>query len=144
MFIVFQIQPDTPGGGVSDVEHIPVGPEKPAQLNSSTVVEYAISYEERLFYNDLVASHNHRLYSDERVITTCTPLGVSNDSDAFHVQLKCRGGVADSAQLSESEAFTYAATSRISENTTRETELQNYPFGTDRKFNDERRSGTGS
>lgn len=137
MFIAFQIQPDMPGGGVSDVESIPVGPEKPTPLNSSNIVDYATTYEERLFYNDLVTSHNHRLYGDEKVITTCTPLEFSNDSGAFHVQLECRGGVANSSQLSELEAFTYSAVYRITENTTQQTELQNYPFGTDRKFNDE-------
>jgi len=143
MFIVFQIQPDTPGGGVSDVESVPVGPEKPTPLNASTVEEYATAYEERLFYNDLVASHNHRLYGDETVIT-CTPLGISNDSGSFQVQLACRGGVADSSQLSESEAFTYSATYRVTGNTTQQTELQKYPFGTDRKFNDERSSASGN
>ena len=144
LFIVFQTQPDTPGGGVSDVESYPVGPEKPTELNSSTVADYATTYEERLFYNDLVASHNHRLYGDEHVITTCTPLEVSNDSDAFRVQLDCRGGVADSSQLSESAAFTYSATYRITENTTRQTELRNYPFDTERKFDDERSQFTSS
>lgn len=138
MSVVFHIQPDTPGGGVSDVESYPIGPEKPTQLNSSAVADYATTYEERLFYNDLVASHNHRLYADEHVITSCTPLAVSNDSDAFHVRITCRGGVADSPRLSESAAFTYSATYRITETTTRQTELRAYPFGTERKFDDER------
>ncbi|OLZ39943.1 hypothetical protein A6E15_02635 [Natrinema saccharevitans] len=142
LFVAFQLQPDTPGGGVSDVESVPVGPEKPTPLNSSTVADYATTYEERLFYNDLVASHDHRLSGDERVTTACTPLEVANESDAFRVQLACRGGVADSSRLSESETFTYASTYRITENTTRQTELRGYPFGTDRGFNDERRSAS--
>ncbi|WP_255681650.1 hypothetical protein [Natrinema sp. SYSU A 869] len=137
MFTVFQIQPDTPGGGVSDVESYPVGPEKPTPLNSSNVVDYTTTYEERLFYNDLVASHNHRLHDDENVISNCTSLS-NGSTDKFHVQLECRGGVTDSSQLTESEEFTYSVTYRITNNTTQQTEFQNYPFGTDRTFNSER------
>ncbi|MFC6716863.1 hypothetical protein ACFQHN_04635 [Natrialbaceae archaeon GCM10025896] len=137
LFVVFQIQSETPGGGVTDVESHPTGPEKPTQLNSSSVADYATTYEERLFYNDLVASHNNTLAGDENVITTCTPRDVSNESDAFRVRLECRGGVSDSSQLPESEAYTYSVTYRITENTTRQTELRKYPFATDRRFNDE-------
>lgn len=132
-------QPDTPDEGVSDVESYPVAPEKPTPLNSSNVAGYTVTYEERLFYNDLLASHNHTVHDDENVITNCTSLSVSNDStDEFYVQLECRGGVTDSSQLTESEEFTYSVTYRIMNNTTQQTEIQNYPFEIDRKFNSER------
>lgn len=132
------IQPDTPDGDVWHVESYPVAPEKPTPLNSSNVADYAVTYEERLFYNDLLASHNHTLHDDENVISNCRSLSISNDStDEFHVQLECRGGVTDSSQT-ESEEFTYTVTYRITNNTTQQTELQNYPFETDRKFNSER------
>jgi hypothetical protein len=137
LFTVFQNQTDTP---VADVESYPIGPEKPAPLNSSTVIDYTTTYEERLFYNDLLASHNHRLHDDENMITTCTPVSVSNGStDGFHVQLECRGGVTDSSQPTESEEFTYSVTYQITDDTTQQTEIQNYPFETDRRFNDERK-----
>ncbi|PCR90962.1 hypothetical protein [Natrinema ejinorense] len=139
MGIVFQIQPDTPGEGVSNVESYPVGPEKPTPLNSSNGVDYTVTYEERLFYNDLLASNNHRLDDDDRVIANCTSISVSNGStDEFHAQLECRGGVTDASQLAASEEFTYSVTYRITDNTTQQTGLQNYPFGTDRTFNSER------
>jgi len=139
IFTVFQVQPDTPGEGVSNVESYPVGPEKPTPLNSSNVVSYTTTYEERLFYNDLVASHNHRLRDDENVIANCTSLSVSNGStDKYYVQLECRGGVTDSSQPTESEEFTYSVTYQITNDTTQQTEFQNYPFGTDRTFNSER------
>lgn len=138
LFIVFQIQSDTPGGGHSDVESYPVGPEKPPPLTSSNVVDYTVTYEERLFYNGLVERNNHSLYNDERVITNCTPLSASNDSTSeFHVQLECRGGVTDSSQLAESEGFTYSVTYRITNNTTQRIEFQNYPFDKDRHFDRE-------
>ncbi|QFU84350.1 hypothetical protein [Natronorubrum aibiense] len=139
MFTVFQIQPNTAGGSVSDAESYPVGPEKPTPLNSSNIVNYTTTYEERLFYNDLVASHNHSLHDDESVITNCTSLTVSNGStDKYYVQLECRGGVTDSSQPTESEEFTYSVTYQITNDTTQQTEFQNYPFGTDRTFNSER------
>lgn len=145
IFIVFQIQPDAPNEGVSDVESYPVGPEKPTPLHSSNVVDYTITYEERLFYNDLLASHNHSLNADERVIGNCTPISVVNAStNGFRVQLECRGGVTDSSQLSESEEFTYSATYRITNNTTQQIERQDYPFGTDRTFNNNRNDGSRS
>lgn len=137
LFTVFQNQTDMP---VADVESYPVGPEKPTPLNSSTVVDYTTTYEERLFYNDLLASHNHRLHADENVITNCTSVSVTNgDTDGHHVQLECRGGVTDSSQLMESEEFTYSVTYRITDETTQQIEIQNYPFEAERNFNDERR-----
>lgn len=139
LFTVFHGEPNAPNEDVAHVESYPVGPERPTPLTSSNVADYAGTYEERLFYNDLLASHNHRLEADERVIATCSPLSVSNGStDEFHVQLACRGGVTDSSQLSESEEFSYSVTYRITNDTTQQTEFQNYPFETDRTFNSER------
>ncbi|WP_226038769.1 hypothetical protein [Natrinema sp. DC36] len=137
LFLVFQIQPDTPGGN-SDFDSYPVGPEKPIPLNSSNVVDYTVTYEERLFYNDILEHNNNSLYDDEGVITNCTSISTSNDStDGFHVQLECRGGVTDSSQLAESEEFMYSVTYRVTTNTTQQTEFQNYPFDKDRQFNRE-------
>lgn len=123
------------------IESYPVGPEKPTPVDSSNVADYTVNYEERLFYNDLLASHNHSFETDESVITDCTPLSVSNTStDGFDVQLECRGGVTDSAELSASEESTYAVDYRVTNTTTRQTAFQNYPFETDRAFNNERES----
>jgi hypothetical protein len=141
LFPMVQSQPDGSGSDVSDVESYPVGPEKPTPVNSSTVVDYATTYEERLFFNDLIASHSHKLHDDEDVITNCTAASVTNGStDGFIVQLECRGGVTDSSQLPDSEEFTYTVTYRISTETTQQTGLQNYPFETNRTFNDLRSS----
>lgn len=145
LFVVFQAQPDTPNEDSMHIEAYPYGPEKPASLTPSNVVDYAVTYEERLFYNDLLASQNHSFDTDERVIADCTAISVSNDStDEFHVQLDCRGGVTDSSRLSDSDGFTYSATYRITENTTEQTGLRNYPFETDRRFNNERNYGNSS
>lgn len=143
--VAFHVGPDAPNGSVSDVESYPVGPEKPTPLNSSNVGDYTSTYEERLFYNDLLASRNHRLDADESVTATCTPLSVSNAStDEFRVQLACRGEVTDASQRSASAEFTYSTTYRVTTDTTRQTELQNYPFGTDRTFNNESDHGSSS
>lgn len=140
IFVVFPIGPHAPTRDTVHIEAYPVGPEKPTPLNSSNVGDYTAAYEERLFYNDLLASHDHSFETDERVIADCTPLSVSNaTSDGFDVQLECRGGVTDSSHLSESEEFTYSVIYRITATETRQTELQNYPFDTVRGFNDERK-----
>ncbi|WP_083860882.1 hypothetical protein [Natrialba asiatica] len=137
-FIVSHTGPDGEGNGDVDVESYPIGPEKPSPLNSSNVGSYAVTYEERLFYNDLLASRNHSFDADESVITDCTTTSVSNNStDEYRVRLECRGGITDSSQLSESEEHTYSAAYRITNETTQQTELQNYPFDTDRRFNTE-------
>ncbi|WP_339103871.1 hypothetical protein [Haloterrigena salinisoli] len=139
LITVFHGGPNATNEDVAHVESYPVGPERPTPLTSSNVADYAGTYEERLFYNDLLASQNHSLEADKRVIADCSPLSVSNAStDGFHVQLECRGEVTDSSQPSESEEFTYSATYRITNNTTKQTVLRNYPFGTDRAFNNER------
>lgn len=131
--------PNATNEDVAHVESYPVDPERPTPLTASNVADYAGTYEERLFYNDLLASQNHRLEADERVIANCTSISVSNASmDGFHVQLECQGGVTDSWQPSESEEFIYSATYRLTNDTTRQTELRKYPFGTDRAFNNER------
>ncbi|SFS77542.1 hypothetical protein SAMN04488556_2755 [Halostagnicola kamekurae] len=121
------------------IESYPVGPEKPTPIDSSSVGTYTSTYEERLFYNDLLASHDHSFESDERVIADCTSLSVSNASTgAFDVQLECRGGVTDSAELSASEESTYEVDYRVTNTTTRQTAFQDYPFETDRAFNNDR------
>ncbi|AHG00876.1 hypothetical protein HALLA_10575 [Halostagnicola larsenii XH-48] len=121
------------------IESYPAGPEKPTSVDSSNVADYTATYEERLFYNDLLASHDHSFESDESVIAECTPLSVSNAStDGFDVQLECRGGVTDSAELSASEESTYAVDYRVTNTATRQTAFQDYPFETDRTFNNER------
>ncbi|MDS0477985.1 hypothetical protein [Natrinema sp. 1APR25-10V2] len=147
IFIVFHVVPDGQTGGVH-IDSYPFGPEKPIPLNSSNVVDYTTEYEERLFYNDLLASRNYSFYSDERVIANCTAISVSNVStDEFRVGLACRGGIpvvespwSESGEYtySESEEFTYSVTYHITENTTQQTGFQNYPFETDREFNNER------
>ncbi|MFC6769363.1 hypothetical protein [Natrinema soli] len=147
VFILFHVVPDEQTGGVH-IDAYPYGPEKPIPLNSSNVVDYTVTYEERLFYNDLLASRNYSFYSEERVIANCTTISVSNVStDEFRVGLECRGGIpVDESPwtepgeytYSESEEFTYSVTYHITENTTQQTEFQNYPFGTDRGFGNER------
>ena len=75
------------------------------------------------------------------MIADCTSLSVSNAStDAFDVQFECRGGVTDSEELSASEEATYAVDYRVTNTTTRQTAFQEYPFETDRAFNNERES----
>jgi hypothetical protein len=135
----FQHVTDSQGGGV-DVEAYPIGPEKPTPLNSSTVEGYAVSYEERLFYNDLLASRGHHLAEDERVVANCRGTAVSKgDEGRFLVELACRGGLTDTANLPDSEAFNYSVTYRITGADTEQIDLRNYPFGNDRAFSDERR-----
>jgi hypothetical protein len=137
--VLFDIGSDGQDG--LEVEAYPVGPEKPSPLNASNVGEYALAYEERLLYNDLLASQQHSLGEDERVMANCTARTVSEvRTDVFRAHLKCEGGITDSSQLSESEQITYAATYQITENTTQQTELRGYPFDADRQFNNERRS----
>ncbi|WP_122089619.1 hypothetical protein [Halalkalicoccus subterraneus] len=139
LFIVSQPPPDTPNGETMHIESYPSGPEKPSPLNSSSAVNYTVTYEERLFYNDLLASNNHRFDSGERVVADCTNISVSNtDTDGFRVRLECGGGVTDASQLPESKEFTYSVTYRITEDATEQAELQKYPFETDRRFNNER------
>lgn len=148
VFILFHVVPDEQTGGDVDIDSYPSGPEKPIPLNSSNVVDYTGTYEERLFYNDLLVSRNHSFDSEERVIANCTAISVSNVStDEFRVGLECRGGIPvvesplsepGEYTYSESEEFTYSVTYHITENTTQQTELQNYPFGTDRGFANER------
>jgi hypothetical protein len=135
----FQIWPGASGGNDVHVEAYPVGPEKPTPLNSSNVGDYAVSYEQRLFYNDLLASQQHSVDSDERVIADCATTSVSAvKTGEFRVQVACRGGVADSSQLSTSEGYSYSAVYQITETETQQIKVQNYPFATEREFNDER------
>lgn len=135
LFIVFQIHLDTPNEDSEHIEAYPFGPEKPNPLNSSSVVDYTVTYEERLFYNDLLAKHGYSFDTNERVITNCTNISFSNtDTDEFRVRLECRGGVTDASQLPKSEEFTYSATYLVTDNVTKQTELQNYPFSSDREF----------
>jgi hypothetical protein len=116
-----------------------MGPEKPTPLNSSNVADYAVSYEQRLFYNDLLASQSHSVDSDEQVVANCTTTAVSKPgTDEFRVQLACRGGVADSSRLSSSKENSYSAVYQITETETKQVELQEYPLGTERGFSDER------
>lgn len=136
--VLFDIGSDGRDG--VEAEAYPVGPEKPSPLNASNVGEYALAYEERLLYNDLLASQQHSLGEDERVVTNCTARTVSEvRTDVFRVHLDCEGGIAEGSQLSESEQTTYAATYQITENTTQQTVLRGYPFDAERRFNDERR-----
>lgn len=140
VFTAFPVLSDEPNRQMH-VESYPVGPEKPTPVDSSNVADYTATYEERLFYNDLLANHDHNFESDESVIADCSPLSVSNAStDGFDIQLECRGGVTDSAELSASEESTYAVDYRVTNTTTRQTAFQNYPFETDRAFNNERES----
>ena len=144
VFVLFHVVPDDQTGGDVDIDSYPDGPEKPIPLNSSNVVDYTVTYEERLFYNDLLESRNHSFDSEERVIANCTAISVSNGSaDEFRVGLECRGGIpivdspwSESGEYtySESEEFTYSVAYRITNNTTQQTDIQNYPFGTDRGF----------
>lgn len=138
-FIVFHMGPDVWGGSDVDRDAYPAGPEKPTPLDLSNIVEYTVTYEERLFYNDLLTSRNQNFDADERVITNCSTISASNSgTDEFRVRLECRGGIDDTSQLSESEEFTYSVTYWITDKTTQRTEMHNYPFGTDRTFNNER------
>ncbi|PGF18135.1 hypothetical protein CP556_19875 [Natrinema sp. CBA1119] len=154
VFILFHVVPDEQTEGDVHIDAYPFGPEKPIPLNSSNVVDYTVTYEERLFYNDLLASRNHSFDFEERVIANCTAISVSNGStDEFRVGLECRGGIPivespwsepGEYTYSESEEFTYAVTYHITENTTQQTELRNYPFGTDRGFGNGRDPGNSS
>lgn len=148
IFILFHVVPDEQTGGDVHIDAYPEGPEKQIPLNSSNVVDYTTEYEERLFYNDLLASRNHSFDSEERVIANCTATSVSNVStDEFRVELECRGGIPvvespwsepGEYTYSESEEFTYSVTYHITNNTTEQTDIQNYPFETDRgKFANE-------
>ncbi|WP_254764330.1 hypothetical protein [Natrinema marinum] len=154
VFTLFHVVPDEQTEGDVHIDAYPDGPEKPIPLNSSNVVDYTVTYEERLFYNDLLASRNHSFDSEERVIADCTAVSVSNVStDEFRVALECRGGIPvvespwsepGEYSYSESEEFTYSATYHITESTTQQTELQNYPFGTDRGVGNEKYLGNSS
>src|SRR6056297_2568713 len=86
VFFVFNPAVDDQGGSGVDVEAYPVGPEKPSPLNASNVEGYAVSYEQRLFYNDLLASRGHHLAENERVVTNCHSTSLSNgDVGGFRV-----------------------------------------------------------
>lgn len=145
MFTGSLIGVDSSNGNGSDIESYPVGPEKPASLNSSNVMDYTVDHEERLLFNDLIASRNHGLDTDESVRADCNTHSASNvDTDGFRVRLECRGDITDTSRPSGSEEFTYSVTYHITDDTTQRTGPQRYPFGTDRGFNNERNYGTGS
>jgi len=138
ILFVFAPGAGTQGASGVDAESYPVAPGKPSPLNASTVEGYAVTYEQRLFHNDLLASQDHNLAETERVVANCRGSSVSNsDAGRFRVELACRGGITTGTQLPESAAFTYSVTYRITESGTEQTGLRNYPFGADRTFNDQ-------
>lgn len=130
---------DSPYNRNVDVESYPVGPEKPTSINSTSAVDYTISYEERLLYNDLLASRGNNLDTNDRVITSCRRISVSNvGTGEFRIRLECQGGIDDTLHLFEPGEFTYSAIYNVTDDSIQQISLQNYPFSGNRGFNDER------
>lgn len=131
---------DSPYNRNVDVESYPVGPETPASINSTSAADYAISYEERLLFNDLIASRGNNLDARDRVITNCRGISVSNaGTGEFRIRLECRGGIDDTLRLFEPGEFTYSVAYTVTDSSIRQTDIRDYPFSGDRNFNDERK-----
>lgn len=122
-------------GGESDadpvhVERIPVVPERPADPNATGATDYGIEYERTRLYNDVIASHDHTLETDERVLARCNATSVTETgTDRFSVRLRCEGGIEVVDAPAESTTFAYTVTYRITETETNRTGIRGYPFG---------------
>lgn len=128
---------DSPYVGDVDVESYPRAPDKPTPLDSGTVGEYLVRYEQRLLTNDLYASRGHTLDSRDRVVADCRAETIDPlASGEYRVQVRCRGGIDDHLRLFQPGPFTYSVTYRVTANRTRQTAIQGYPFDGDRRFNE--------
>ena len=120
---------DSPYDGNVDVDRNPVAPERPTNLNETSVSNHAVAYEQTRLFNDIIASRDHSLDTHDGVITHCNATWVSEmDTGSFRVQLRCAGGIDDTMRLFEPRDFSYTVTYRVTGNETKQINVQDYPF----------------
>ena len=120
---------DSPYDGNVHIDRNPVAPERPTNLNVTSVADHAVAYEQTRLFNDLIASRDHSLDTHDTVITECNASAASEtDTEQFRVELRCVGGIDDTNRLFDPGNFSYHVMYRVSDTETRQIDIEGYPF----------------
>ncbi|WP_410764724.1 hypothetical protein [Haloferax sp. DFSO60] len=121
---------DSPYNPTVHTEAYPYAPDRPAQLNDSSVRNYAVEYEEMLLNNELVKSRGLVLDRDDETINECTVTELERQSSSeFVVSMRCHGGIRDIYRVIQPTNFRYEVTYRITPESTEQASIQGYPLG---------------
>ena len=112
------------GPETAHVESYPIGPDRPADLNATSVSDYIVEYEQRRLYNGLLAVTHHTMRSDERITAECAVTDLTETApEQFRATLQCNGRLeSDSEVTSDSYTVEYLVT----QNTTQKLGIESY------------------
>ncbi|WP_152420046.1 hypothetical protein [Haloferax prahovense] len=121
--------PNSPYNPSVHSEKIPYAPDRPPQLNNSSVKEYAINYEETVLYNGLLYSRGLSRDRGDEFINDCTVTNLEKQlSSEFVVTMNCHGEIRDIYRIIQPTNFNYEVVYRITPESTKQLSIKGYPI----------------